>query len=250
MRRGHYDHATAMRPACDLHATCNGTCNGRKALQVAAQTVRQPFRYRCARVAQPSRRHVSTASGPCTVRGRVVLKQWPLLALQRGCKRTWYASSRFAAKYARNQYPGRQQSQVATPSHRLCSACASRKVCHRQRVRRIGALAPSFSGAVPIVGATPVLRFLIRDFPVLSPPSACTCHALGRMIRPRCRHHRPRARVMHASATRKSRCEMHLLALVGDAPRMLARKRRQNPAGYYPVPAGFSTPVERAFNRR
>lgn len=71
----------AMRQRCDLHATCNGICNGCNALQVAAQTVRQPFRYRCARVAPPSRHHVSTASGPCTVRARLMLNLWPLLAL-------------------------------------------------------------------------------------------------------------------------------------------------------------------------
>ena len=124
MRRGHYGHATAMRPACDLQRHLQRPQGVAGCGANRSTTLSIPFRYRCARVAPPSRRHVSTASGPCTVRARVVLKQWTLLALRRGCKRTWYASSRYAAKYARNQYPGRQLSQVATPSHRLCSACA------------------------------------------------------------------------------------------------------------------------------
>lgn len=85
----------AMRQRCDLHATCNGTCNGRKALQVAAQTVRQPFRYRCARVVPQA----------AIMSARLALKQRPLLALRRGCKRTWYALSRYAAKYARKPVP-------------------------------------------------------------------------------------------------------------------------------------------------
>ena len=75
--RTHASHASTggVPWPCDPHATCNGICNGCNALQVAAQTVRQPFRYRCARVAPPSRHHVNTASGPCTVRAHVVLKQ-------------------------------------------------------------------------------------------------------------------------------------------------------------------------------
>ena len=44
-----------------------------------SRTLPIPFRYRCARVAPPSRHHVSTASGPCTVRARVVLK-WLAIA--------------------------------------------------------------------------------------------------------------------------------------------------------------------------
>lgn len=116
----------AMRQRCDLHATCNGTCNGRKALQVAAQTVRQPFRYRCARVVPQA----------AIMSARLALKQRPLLALRRGCKRTWYALSRYAAKYARNQCPGRQQSQVATPSHRLCSAQADASASRAPRRAR------------------------------------------------------------------------------------------------------------------
>lgn len=213
----------AMRQRCDLHATCNGICNGCNALQVAAQTVRQPFRYRCARVAPPSRHHVSTASGPCAVRACIVLKQWPLLALRRGCKRTWYALSRYAAKYARNQYPGRQQSQVATPSHRLCSACASKTMCHRLRARRICTLAPAISGVAPIVGATPAFRFLIRDFPVLSPPSACTRHA----------------RVSHASRSVRK-------PSAGAGRRRPANARE----GSMPKPSGFLSGSRRVFNKR
>ena len=47
-----------MRQRCDLHATCNG----RKALHVAVQTVRQPFRYPFDTVAQGLPRQAATMS--------------------------------------------------------------------------------------------------------------------------------------------------------------------------------------------